>query len=63
MEKVYRYIEDNQDMYIEWLRELCRQPSVSAQNRGMKEMVELVKISASYQTDITIEHQFIDSLR
>ncbi|HHU69515.1 MAG TPA: M20/M25/M40 family metallo-hydrolase [Thermoanaerobacterales bacterium] len=55
MEKVYRYIEDNQDMYIEWLRELCRQPSVSAQNRGMKEMVELVKKYLHLiGTDITI---------
>lgn len=44
MEKVYQYIEENQDMYIEWLIEACNQPSVSAQNRGMIEMKELVKV-------------------
>lgn len=43
MDKVLAYIEKHQNMYIEWLQEACRQPSVSTQNRGMAEMVELVK--------------------
>lgn len=43
MEKVYQYIDDNKDMYLEWLIELCKQPSVAAQNRGMKETVSLVE--------------------
>ncbi|KYD10026.1 hypothetical protein B4102_2439 [Heyndrickxia sporothermodurans] len=43
MEKVFQYIDDHADMYIDWLIEACNQPSVSAQNRGMLEMKELVK--------------------
>lgn len=43
VEKVFAFIEQNQEMYIHWLQEACRQPSVSTQNRGMAEMVELVK--------------------
>ncbi|WP_088052532.1 M20/M25/M40 family metallo-hydrolase [Virgibacillus dakarensis] len=43
MEKVFQYIEENQEMYVEWLQKLCQQPSVSTQNRGMEETVRLVK--------------------
>lgn len=43
MNKVYQFIEENSDMYIDWLIEACNQPSVSAQSRGMLEMKELVK--------------------
>ncbi|WP_307190254.1 M20/M25/M40 family metallo-hydrolase [Geomicrobium sp. JCM 19039] len=42
LKEVYQYIEDHQDRYIHWLQELCRQPSVSAQNRGMEECAQLV---------------------
>lgn len=55
MEKVYEYIDDNKDMYLDWLIELCKQPSVAAQNRGIKETVSLVEnhlknISAAVET-------------
>jgi acetylornithine deacetylase/succinyl-diaminopimelate desuccinylase-like protein len=43
MEKVYQYIEEHREMYIQWLQELCRQPSVAAQNRGMKETANAVE--------------------
>jgi acetylornithine deacetylase/succinyl-diaminopimelate desuccinylase-like protein len=43
MQEVYQYIEDHADLYTNWLIEACNQPSVSAQNRGMAEMKELVK--------------------
>lgn len=43
MKEVYDYIESNKERYIEWLQELCRQPSVAAQNRGMKETATLVE--------------------
>lgn len=43
MEKVFQYIERNSKEYIDWLIKACNQPSVSAQNRGMFEMKELVK--------------------
>ncbi|MDQ3397088.1 MAG: M20/M25/M40 family metallo-hydrolase [Deinococcota bacterium] len=43
LESVYRVIEDNQEMYLAWLQELCRQPSVAAQNRGMQETARLVE--------------------
>lgn len=43
MEKVYQFIEENKEMYIQWLQEICRQPSVAAQNRGMEETARMVK--------------------
>ncbi|MBP3041402.1 M20/M25/M40 family metallo-hydrolase [Bacillaceae bacterium Marseille-Q3522] len=42
MEKVFQYIEEHADMYVKLLQELCRQPSVAAQNRGMKETAQMV---------------------
>lgn len=43
MQDVYSFIEQNREMYIRWLQELCRQPSVAAQNRGMKETAKMVE--------------------
>src|SRR5690625_2489415 len=43
MEKVVQYIDEHRDMYIDWLQKICRQPSVAAQNRGIKETAELVE--------------------
>ncbi|PTM59059.1 M20/M25/M40 family metallo-hydrolase [Desmospora activa] len=42
MEDVFHYIEQNQAQYIRWLQEICRQPSVAAQNRGMDETAKMV---------------------
>ncbi|MBU8919162.1 M20/M25/M40 family metallo-hydrolase [Bacillus sp. FJAT-29953] len=44
MKQVFKYIEEHAEMYLDWLLEACNQPSVSAQNRGMLEMKELVKL-------------------
>ncbi|MBS4214872.1 M20/M25/M40 family metallo-hydrolase [Bacillus sp. FJAT-49825] len=43
MEDIYQYIEDHKEMYLDWLMEICRQPSVAAQNRGTEETVNLVE--------------------
>jgi len=43
MDQVFKYIDDHKELYLDWLIEACNQPSVSAQNRGMVEMKELVK--------------------
>ncbi|WP_462413197.1 M20/M25/M40 family metallo-hydrolase [Neobacillus sp. Marseille-QA0830] len=43
IEKIYEYIEDHKEMYLGWLMDICRQPSVAAQNRGIKETVQLVE--------------------
>ncbi|MCD8509939.1 MAG: M20/M25/M40 family metallo-hydrolase [Bacillus sp. (in: Bacteria)] len=43
MEKLYQYIEDNKETYISWLQELCRQPSISAHNKGIIETANLVE--------------------
>ncbi len=43
MEKVYKYIEDHQEEYIELLKKYCSQPSVSAQNLGIQEMAQMVR--------------------
>ena len=37
------FIEENKDRFVEQLRTLCRQPSVSAQNSGLRETAEIVK--------------------
>jgi acetylornithine deacetylase/succinyl-diaminopimelate desuccinylase-like protein len=42
VKKVFNFIEDNKDMYIEWLQNLCQIPSVAAQNRGMEEAGDAV---------------------
>ncbi len=41
--KVWAYIDEHKDEYIELLKKFCAQPSVSAQNWGMREMAELVR--------------------
>jgi acetylornithine deacetylase/succinyl-diaminopimelate desuccinylase-like protein len=43
LEGIYSYIEQNKEQYIRWLQELCRQPSVAAQNRGMQETAGMVQ--------------------
>ncbi|WP_019120350.1 M20 family metallopeptidase [Brevibacillus massiliensis] len=43
MQDVFSFIDQNQETYIKWLQELCRQPSVAAQNRGMKETAAMVE--------------------
>lgn len=43
LEEVYAYIEQNKEMYIKWLQELCRQPSISAQNNGIQETAKFVE--------------------
>lgn len=43
MEKVYKYIDQHKKEYIELLKKITSQPSVSAQNLGIEEMVQLVK--------------------
>jgi acetylornithine deacetylase/succinyl-diaminopimelate desuccinylase-like protein len=43
LQDVYNFIDQNKDQYITWLQEICRQPSVAAQNRGMRETAEMVE--------------------
>jgi acetylornithine deacetylase/succinyl-diaminopimelate desuccinylase-like protein len=40
--EIFREIEASSDEYVEQLRALCKQPSVSAQNLGLSETAELV---------------------
>ena len=42
MERLFHYIDENKDLYIGWLQELCRIPSVAAQNRRMEEAANKV---------------------
>ncbi|TWT06782.1 M20/M25/M40 family metallo-hydrolase [Planococcus sp. CPCC 101016] len=37
--KIDEFIEENRELYIKWLTEFCRIPSVAAQNRGMEDAV------------------------
>lgn len=43
MDDIFAFIDDNADAYVEQLRDLLRQPSVSAQALGMTEMADLVE--------------------
>jgi acetylornithine deacetylase/succinyl-diaminopimelate desuccinylase-like protein len=55
MTEVMQYIEDHKETYLEWLRDMARQPSVAAQNRGMKEMAEMVARYFQEQLGVPIE--------
>ncbi|UFJ42606.1 M20/M25/M40 family metallo-hydrolase [Brevibacillus humidisoli] len=43
MKDIYAYVDRHRDRYVEWLQEICRQPSVAAQDRGMKETAAMVE--------------------
>lgn len=45
MKKVYDYIDAHSEEYIEFLRELVRQPSIAATGEGIEDMVKLVERS------------------
>lgn len=47
IEQVWRYIDDHKEEYLALLKKFCSQPSVSAQNWGMREMAELVRQTVS----------------
>ncbi|MFQ6075861.1 MAG: M20/M25/M40 family metallo-hydrolase [Candidatus Bathyarchaeia archaeon] len=55
LEETYQYAERNRQRFIEELRTLLRQPSVSAQKRGVRECAELLKkimIEAGIETRV-----------
>jgi len=52
--EVSAYIDQNKDEYVEKLRTLCQQPSVSAQNLGLTDAAELVKRFLK-ETGFTVE--------
>jgi acetylornithine deacetylase/succinyl-diaminopimelate desuccinylase-like protein len=55
VQKVFDYVDRNSSRFVEDLRELIRQPSVSAQNRGVKECAQLLKekmLEAGIATEI-----------
>lgn len=58
MDKVYEYIEANKDKYIEWLIDVCKQPSVSTQNIGMTEMAKMVK---EYVEKTTSDVEYVET--
>lgn len=49
MEEVYRYIDEHVDEHLQRLQELVSQPSISAENKGIRECAELIK---SYLRDL-----------
>ena len=42
MDKFQEYVQVNRDRFIAELQDFCRQPSVAAQNLGMREMADKV---------------------
>lgn len=43
MEPIYRYIDDHAKEFVETLQRFCRQPSISSEGVGIREMVALLK--------------------
>jgi acetylornithine deacetylase/succinyl-diaminopimelate desuccinylase-like protein len=43
MDKIYRHVDANGDSFVETLRSFCRQPSISSEGVGIREMVALLK--------------------
>jgi acetylornithine deacetylase/succinyl-diaminopimelate desuccinylase-like protein len=43
MNDVFQVIEERKQVYLDWLVQICRQPSIAAQNRGMEETARLVE--------------------
>jgi acetylornithine deacetylase/succinyl-diaminopimelate desuccinylase-like protein len=43
MSDVFQVIQDRREVYLDWLVQICRQPSVAAQNLGMSETALLVE--------------------
>ena len=43
LKELYDYVDAHAQEYIELLQKFCRQPSISAQNVGMREMVDLIR--------------------
>src|SRR5689334_1518620 len=43
MNDIFQVIEDRKQIYLDWLIQLCQQPSVAAQNLGMEETAQLVE--------------------
>ncbi len=46
LEPVFAYVDANADAFVERLRTLCRQPSVSAQDAGLQETADMVEAMA-----------------
>ena len=43
LEPIDKYVESQRDRFIEELRSLVRQPSISSQNNGVKECAEMIR--------------------
>ncbi|MFQ5854575.1 MAG: M20/M25/M40 family metallo-hydrolase [Anaerolineae bacterium] len=43
MEDILQIVEERKQVYLDWLVQLCRQPSIAAQNVGMEETAGLVE--------------------
>ncbi len=56
LEPVLKTVDANKGLYLEWLQTLLRQPSVAAQNRGMRETAALVE---SLLGEIGLTHELL----
>jgi acetylornithine deacetylase/succinyl-diaminopimelate desuccinylase-like protein len=43
LEKIYRYVDESGEAFVETLRAFCRQPSISSEGVGIEEMAALLK--------------------
>lgn len=55
LKKVYQYIDANMDIYIDWLVEAVRQPSISMYHAGMDKMADICAYFLKNKLDIQPE--------
>ena len=51
LKELYDYVDAHAQEYIELLQKFCRQPSISAQNLGIREMVDMIQALRTYQAN------------
>ncbi len=58
LREIYEYIDENSQRFVEDLRKLCKQPSISTQNIGINDCVDLVQ---SMMSDVGIEAEIVQT--
>lgn len=54
-EDIYKYIDEHQEIYVQWLKDFCAIPSVAAQDRGMVDSVDYLREVFKSKLDSELE--------
>jgi len=58
LREIYEYIDENSQRFVEDLRKLCQQPSISTQNIGIIDCIDLVQ---SMMSEVGIESEVVQT--